>query len=52
MLLEGLKISARGNTPTDMVEITESAKVCSTPGDDVISNSTIIDPMNRIGARS
>jgi hypothetical protein len=46
--LEGLKISACGNTPTGMDEITESPKISSTPDDDaVISMNTIITPMHR-----
>jgi hypothetical protein len=47
LLFEGLKISACGNIPTDMDEITESPKISSTPGDEMISRSTIITAIHR-----
>jgi hypothetical protein len=47
LLLEGLKISACGNTPTGMDEIAESPKISATPDNEVITMSTIITPMHR-----
>jgi hypothetical protein len=47
LLLEGLKISANGKTPTGMDEITESPKISATHDNRVITTSTIIPPMHR-----